>query len=554
MSAQSRALSIPEILDLIFGNLAIEDDGLLAPKTFGGETGSDTDALDWWDSGSDSESSDSDLDLGLSEDSDSDSMSSLSSLGSGILPFRTHIPGMGKRSALFSAALTCRRFTPSALRVLWRTMDSLDPLISVLPVDITRSRKRLLAAEIPPEAWAKFEAYGNRIHVLTLSKKGVKSMTCKSRNRSVYVALFAMNRLQLPSLRALIITRLNNSACLTICSSLLASPRLDRIRIDSVASRDVFASFCTILHHTAQQPLHSFLVNSVVRAADLESIISPTLHVLQVGIGRKGSDLQKLANLPLLRELYLRLAGDMDDISVSLPSLKVLRLSGKLNSISGFLSSCRCDAERVSIKLPDDWHLVATPGPEPGILFAIISKRWKNNIKHIELDCSSYKKPLADVWDNFLETITPLQDIPLLTLRILNSPFRLDSKDIILSVPQYFPHIQTLELPWSKTPKGLTFRQLRSLAEGCPHLQYLGVTVTLQANLSKLPVLNHGLKALNVLNSTTTVPALDTASNLHRIFPLLTRIETTSFALKHEKWKDVERMLELLHERERVLP
>ncbi|TFK64674.1 hypothetical protein BDN72DRAFT_846378 [Pluteus cervinus] len=545
MSAQARALRIPEILDLIFGYFAIEDEGLLIPKSFNCDSESVTDSSDSSDSGSDSGDSDSGSGSGDEESHSSSSSSSGSDTSDGLSHKRTHIFPKGGGSTLFSAALTCRQFTPSALRVLWKTMDSLDPLVSVLPLVADRGKQHLLAPQITPEAWANYDAYRNRIHVLILSKKSIESMTSEPRNRAVYATLFAMNRFRLPCLRILVIPRMNDSNWLTTCSPFLTSPRLQHIRIDLVASSHTFASFCSLLHHAADQPLHSLLINTNVYTTDLGLLITPALRLLQVGLGRKLSASKTLANLPLLRELHLRLAGDVEDKPLLLPSLKVLHLSGDINCIGGFLTSCQCNLDGVFIKLPDSWHPPDNPGPAPKMLISVISQKWQASIKHIELDCESFRKPQKDVWDDFFEMIRPLQDIPLLTFRILNSPFRFKTKDPILSIPAYFPHAQTVDLLWSRPASGLTFPRLRLLAEACPHLLHLGVTILPEAKQNKLPVLNHGLKTLNVLNSNAPAAAADIASTLDRIFPSLSKIKTSSVGLKHTKWKEVERMLEL---------
>ncbi|TFK73109.1 hypothetical protein BDN72DRAFT_246924 [Pluteus cervinus] len=398
MSARSRALNIPEILDLIFDHFSITDEELLRPRPFKYPSSTGIDP-----------NSDNEIEL-VGADGKDDRL------------FRE------SRSTLLAVALSCRRFKPPALRLLWRTMDSLDPLISLLPliVPAARGRRSYLAAQITPETWTRFQTYQNWIHALVFSRQNTRPMV-STRNGLVFTTLSTMKRFLFPSLQILVIRALNYFTCLSTCSVIFTSPNLKYLVVGSVSSQPTFASFCALLHHTSQQPFHTVLINSNVHSTELNLITSPALRVLQVGLGQ---DASALASLPHLRELSLRLAGGVAVEALSLPSLKSLHLSGSMDSIIGFLTRCECHLETISIKLPNDWHPPNSPGLAPNLIFTTIIAKWEASIRHIELDCASTKRPpgTSEVWDGFLDMIRPLRTIPLLTFRILNSPFRVRTR------------------------------------------------------------------------------------------------------------------------------
>ncbi|TFK73111.1 hypothetical protein BDN72DRAFT_876019 [Pluteus cervinus] len=531
MSAKSRALSIPEILDLVFNHFSSAHEKLLIPRPLKITTGNEDDS-----------------------DSSEDEFMRLRRHGR---PDSRDKSTKESRATLLAVALSCRHFAPFALRILWRTMDSLDPLISLLPLVRAAGGLLHLAPDVPQETWTKFEMRQQQIHALVFSN--ARSMV-SMRYSLVFTTLSTMRRFIFPSLHTLIICNLDDTFNIATCSTMLTSPRLRHLCVDSVSNRPSFASFCNLFHHVSENQLHSLIINADVDPTPLNLITSPTLRVLQVGLKLNLPALRTWANLSLLRELHLHLIGDVAEDALPFQSLESLHITGSMQSITAFLVSCECNLQAIFIKLPPKWHLTDGSGPAPRLLFGIIGEKWKTSLRHAELDCASnYPVPsrVTDCWDGFSETIKPLQAIPLLTFRILNSPYRFSSTLSLVSILSRFPHAHTLELLWSKTGKGLTFGELRTIAEVCPNLRHLGISVNLDANTPKLPALNHGLKTLLVLSSDITGEVGDVALNLDRLFPYLTTIQIYQTPLQLAKlggrrtsgrWKEVERMLEFFRQ------
>ncbi|TFK64651.1 hypothetical protein BDN72DRAFT_846363 [Pluteus cervinus] len=458
-------------------------------------------------------------------------------------PSRTRGKGI-----LLAVALSCRCFTLPALRVLWRTMYSIDPLISLLPI-VNLDGQRTLAPQISPEKWARFDLYRHLIRVLSVNHLATEPVSGLWSLDPVWTTIIAIKPLPLPHLHTLIITEFNHAMTPNVFAPFLASPLLQTIQVGKISNRGTFLSFCSLFHHVAPSPLHALLVGQEgVSPATLKLVTSPALRTLQTHLA-EASTFQALDNLPLLQHLQLHLSGDMVEVclqTLSLPSLRLLHISGDIASITGFLSTCECDLERISIKLPSRWHLRDSPGGTPGFLLGLVSTKWAHSLRHLDLWCNATPTATNDLWDNlnFMDMIKSLSSVPLLTLRILDSPFKLGSDTSIVTVASYFPHIQALSLPCSKQGAELTFDELSKIGASCPSLRHLGASVALQGSVLP-PIVEHGLKTLDVLNSLVMGTLEDTALGLDRIFPSLSNIRC-SIPEEDVCWTGVERFLKLI--------
>ncbi|KAI0800343.1 hypothetical protein C8Q74DRAFT_1235912 [Fomes fomentarius] len=90
-------------------------------------------------------------------------------------------------------ARTCKSFSEPALRVLWRELDSLDPLLYLLPQCVLKAdqtgRRYELIGEPNAEEWALFEAYSRRVREVNMDcvsfyDKSIQGMLFKRYNGS----------------------------------------------------------------------------------------------------------------------------------------------------------------------------------------------------------------------------------------------------------------------------------------------------------------------------------------------------------------------------------
>ncbi|TFK64652.1 hypothetical protein BDN72DRAFT_963045 [Pluteus cervinus] len=528
MTAQSRALDISEILDLIFGYIPHEPQFATPPPRPQAEY--------YVDGG------DGFVQLHYIEPTLTSSFAIFEDP-----PVSVVLPTQTGRSTLLAAALSCRRFTSSALAILWRTMDSLDPLVSLLPI-VPYMGQHILAPKISPETWARLDLYRNLIRVLTLSRGSQRIIGGKWYLDGAWTTLLVMKPVPLPHLRALIIPVFDNTISLKSFSPFLTSPLLQRLEVGEVLDLGLFRAFCSLTHHAVQKPFQSIAVESDLLPEDLDMIISPALHSLRARLVVRTVSSHILSSLTSLRHLRLCIRGKVNPQPVMLPALESLHLSGPLESTSGFLTSCTCDLQVLFITLPPHWNLPDRPGDTPKALLRIVANKWPHSLRHLEIDCTTDRYQKNGLWDNFLITIQPIMDLPLLTLRFLNSRFKLGLNVHIVSLASHFRHIQSLVLPRSE---GLTFTELYNLAVGSPQLQHLGVSVNLRKDQPQPSILNHSLKTLHVLDSGLLGPPESIALGLDRIFPSLTKIE--SLLGISDKWHLVEKFLGLYHHaRERL--
>ncbi|TFK64673.1 hypothetical protein BDN72DRAFT_901393 [Pluteus cervinus] len=556
MTAQLRALGIPEILELILNHIPINDEpkrinpvsfGPLplqtapAPRVFQFRLGYSTSVL-----ADPPQVVPHGIGSGFSSQAGTGSLrnSNFASFGEGssvTFGFRTDRPQPSNptsKGTLLAVALSCRLLSPSAIRILWRSMSSLQPLISILPL-IVRDGQRVLAPQISSETWARFDTYRYLIRVLTFEDSTVSGRWVSD---PLWATILAIKPVPLPQLHTLIIPTFHNDMSLNSLTPYLASPLLQNLEVKHIANRGAFVSFCSLFHYAASNSLHSLKIHDFVTPGDVDLIISPALRTMQSDLIQASDSLK---SLPSLQHLHLHLSGEVGHQPLPLTSLRSLNLSGTNDAIVGFLSSCECSLEMISISLYRHFYSEDGPGDMPKILFSIMREKWAHSLRHIELSSMSGQHPTNAEWDNFMETVEPILDLPLISLRFLNFPFKLGSNTSIVSIASHFPLIQSLVLP--RRNPGIGLDELFELAVSCPSLEHLGSSVSIfecSSQLQSSSVLTHGLKTLDVLDSFSYIfNPEDTALGLDRIFPSLNKIEDSLGS--NLKWKEVEKLLKL---------
>ncbi|TFK91989.1 hypothetical protein K466DRAFT_595613 [Polyporus arcularius HHB13444] len=434
-----------------------------------------------------------------------------------------------RRQCLASMARVSRSFSDPSLRALWADMNTLDPLIKILPhvIDAVESVGGLalngrdtyryaLNGDVSDVAWNRFEQYASRIQTLALHHWQTNILDPSSWN---YLARRATGSL-LPSLRSLIWPVAPPYHIDSIC---LLSPSLRKLKI-IFPFRDVippdqwahgirmffrntflaapnlrvlamWSGTITNENISHRVPLQAFgdALSSLTMLPQLTMFQSLHFPILVDNYPL----LSALAALPLLCDLLLHVdlrQGQLKGITSGFSHLKRLSLSGVLDSeaLTDFRESSALQALRLvhhpNAALLDLHQALKVISKQHPLLSQLI---WRHSLENHQPDSLT----------RLLEPISGLRELRVLTLSFTNAT--LSDSDIEL-VATGCPCLIKLKL---KCRKGSaqggspTTHALVVLARQCLSLSllYLSSIRMSEADYSAvdtLPVLDHGLELL----------------------------------------------------------
>ncbi|TFK64650.1 hypothetical protein BDN72DRAFT_963043 [Pluteus cervinus] len=461
-----------------------------------------------------------------------------------------------RRSALRAAALSCRRFSGPALDSLWQTMNSLFPLISILPSTTPNGTLYLRLSQCSPTILDRFSAYANRIRTLVVNGTISKNANSIEVHPSVYGALRNMRPHLLPSLHTLLVPSFSDQN-FDVDVSLIGSSRLQRLEIGTyTGAPEVLETFIVSTSARAGSLSHVSLDCSLANLpADAEeAVLTAVAGVHSLALSSSTlSSLSRLSCLSGLRQLDIPVRISCQSLqkylpkSFSMPHLRKLSVSGYTDSIHQFLPIFqRCKLESLSI------YLIQPSIPSQIKAIAdLIAKNWGETMLHSQFnfdDALQNRQKFGMIFDReFASLFLP----GLLSLEVKNYPGCLGSQTPLANVASHLPAIQSLVLPPHQSGQEPTLDDLRSLAQSCPSLRHLSTSVNLDSKVEvtvEIPFLYHELHTLHVYAS----PIVDTwtvATNLDRTFPYLQKITTSPNldATLYKKWREVERALDLCH-------
>ncbi|TFK73129.1 hypothetical protein BDN72DRAFT_956746 [Pluteus cervinus] len=487
------------------------------------------------------------LSLPVSTLEDVSKIGNLSSRPTKIIAPKTIAPALlechQRRSSLLAAALTCRAFSAPALNSLWEVMNSLAPLICLLPLIEKDGADYVLLQNSTSKMWEKVAVFAARIRVFIYSDDSLYQKTGLPIHPSGYNVLVAFQPVLLPRLKTLLVR-----SCLkdsfAYSSLYFASPLLERLETGTLdigaAEHETFIltvgcrsdrlrhlSFgylgTTPLGFSAFKTLLTAKIQTLgIRAPLTESLIAaselPALEALAIWGTGSPPYLGSVQGFPVLRKLTLR--GDAD------PLLRVLKACiGKLEAVT----------------------LIVTSGSNGGIkhITNLIVERWSESLRHFTLNLQG----VTDSMD-FTALFRSLFGIKLLSFRVLDFPGHLTSS--ILDVASIFPMIHTLHLPRSSPDNTPTFAQLYALTEICPDLRSLMVSFDVNSlgGTPSFPPTGHQLDSLIINHSPiTAITPRQVAFQLDRVFPYLRNL--TSIGLQAAEWEEVLDVLGICHQARR---
>ncbi|TFK64675.1 hypothetical protein BDN72DRAFT_846379 [Pluteus cervinus] len=444
----------------------------------------------------------------------------------------------GLRASLLAAATCCRAFKEPALDALWRTMDSFEPILNMLPI-VNRGVGILQLQDCTPKLWKTVRSYAARIRVFVYHRSLHQSLRLRLLiHASVFNALIARQQLLLPELRVLLIPcyppEFLQSALYFV------SPVLERVETGAAANflypfeLEVFILTVTCrtdrLRHLSLSANPGNLSFSV-----LEAFLSP--HLVTVTLRNPPKEaLTALSSLPNLKDLAIWDAQNTllgNTTSRGFRALEALFLHADAEFLLHFLNACSGRLRSVGFHITEGDNL-----------------QIKNIVDHLaklhskSLRCfgvSLYKGVMLK--GNITVLFRPLFKIPLAGFHVYcghNDTLKIPLLDIASKL-SFVTYITLFPAASGYMPK---FADLHSLAKTHPNLRCLEIALDIQDVLPLFPPTQHELDMLKIhdapLLATNVRPV---ALQLDRLFPYLRVLQ--SQGPDPCRWKEVSDILEI---------
>ncbi|KAJ7853367.1 hypothetical protein B0H13DRAFT_2082727, partial [Mycena leptocephala] len=385
------------------------------------------------------------------------------------------------RRALYSAALTSKIFSGCAVKLLWRRLSHILPLLRLLPTFRLEGEVYILPGLVTEEEWAVVHRYAAYVRDIEFEPYpgGNGLGNGVSLHPSVYV-LLAMRGLPLfPNLRRLSLSNKDYIAEMLLC----LSAGIKSLTLGSVS--DIWAE--------------TFLDRLISDGADLsylsfgncggpnpplsKSITFQTLKVLELhgmNAGITAAHLTEVGSLPALQSFATDMWG-WDHVELTsvarqslfqtLTELKInatpARLHRNIPDLLSAVSSREMQSLSIGASMWQRWEVTTHSAAVFSAIMRCIGARWATTLR----DLNIFR--IAGSHDDLapLEEVTGLQSVSL--KHVLHEPL---SDARVLSVIRALINLRTLEIDGPGAEADVAF--LRCLAEHCPALRTLSVAYT----------------------------------------------------------------------------
>ncbi|KAF8649477.1 hypothetical protein AX16_005780 [Volvariella volvacea WC 439] len=422
---------------------------------------------------------------------------------------------------LLNIALTCQQYKEPALSVLWHSLDTLDPLLCLLP-QIEKQGNISLFNGSRPKSWAKFDSYAEKVKefkyrpppVNTMPQIGSLAHTSVSKARGFFLpnirSLFfdlrsaqsiqnldgLLPALLEPTLRG--ITIWNSDTYLFDTFPLLSALRFTCEDVQFISVRgsasnsalDVISSFpklrqCTYIPYHGNSGVNILFHNSFISALAQ----SPQLQELTLDLTRCSFtrfSVRSGLSFTLLKRLSLH-GHPKSMISV----VNYVQSAG-ISDLSLRLECRSCVADHDTSNFPHmKWDQVNS-------MLDDVSKRWSRSMDSLKLYARCNQIGGTCHIETLMTHIT--------TMTRLRSLELLDDYNRFPSIPNTqawdrlqskLPCLEVLHLPRTSV---LSLPRIHHALSYLPRLQSLGVAISLDEIplLEDLPPLNHDLRTLSI--------------------------------------------------------
>ncbi|KAF7371660.1 hypothetical protein MVEN_00021800 [Mycena venus] len=381
------------------------------------------------------------------------------------------------RRALYSAALTSKLFSECAVKLLWRRLSHILPLLRLLPTFRLEGEVYILPGLATEEEWSVVHRYAAYVRDIEFSGDGVGNRA--SLDPSVYVLLAMRGRPLFPNLRRLTLSNKDYIAEMLLClSSSIKSLTLESVSdiwaetfLDRLVSEGAQLSYLSLGNYHRSHPLLSkFIAFQTLRVVELRGMDE----------GIMAAHLAEVGSLPALQSFATDMLGwdGIEFTSVArqgffqtLTELKINATPARLyRNVPDFLSAVSSREMRslsIGTSMGQRWEATTHSAAVFSAIMRCIGTRWATTLRHLDIiRIAGSPDDLAP-----LEDVTGLQNVSL--KRVLHEPLN-DAR--ILSVIRAWINLRTLEIDGPGAEADVAF--LRCLAEHCPALRTLRVVYT----------------------------------------------------------------------------
>ncbi|KAF9062360.1 hypothetical protein BDP27DRAFT_1336711 [Rhodocollybia butyracea] len=457
------------------------------------------------------------------------------------------------RKALLSLGLASKDFLEPALNSLWKNINNLNPLLSVLPETTVVNGEKMILSQIAPSSWDRLQYYTNRVRTFNdddLLVGPEESIV----HESVYAYLGQKPPI-FPNLRTLRLKhRLcsSNSSIFFLTSTLLDVQWPCRLGV-SDAIADLGPSLSLLASKSPGLPClmlsahpYSGLASSLSRLRALETLAVSGVPDLGTEFIRVISSLLKLTTLSLT--LPVGSLPDYTAVQGGFQSLTQLRLTGSNVNLANFFERVTLAALQ-ALYVECDWERLDEDPPHAEI--ARVTRTLEGKFSSLQTLTVHTAGPLfLNNFDGLLlwSIFEPLLELRTLKLLRYSIPLSLTDQNTA-RIARAWPHLEELELTAVSWDGAIpTVDSLVYFAQYCPNLELLTYPIRLGSipiepaslipptlSLHPLRVFNCSLEA-DVLNPPTIALAL------HQIFPNLKRVYGAG-----NRWDEVQQILRSFH-------
>ncbi|KAF8816030.1 hypothetical protein BYT27DRAFT_7077944 [Phlegmacium glaucopus] len=380
------------------------------------------------------------------------------------------------RRNLLCVALTCKAFLEPALDRRWRSLDSLFPLLRILPSFTQSDGTYVLRGNVADEDWERFDYYARRLRKF-----------CYTRDpENLDIAMHVYFRLAqlrptplLRSLRHLHCPFMSQSDFLISGICLFLSPSLQSLQLENISN--VEDKLCgTVLHALGSDGAQ--IEKIVLRGNGLsmdtvwKAVRFEHLNLLELsGMGKAISleIMEKIGSLPWLVNLVIDFTeSPMAPLTqdIGLKDLKSLIITAPVPFIEALLSHiATTQLETFVAAMPSN-----PPADKKEFLTKVVD-RWGPTLRRIELVHQQLDEAAA-VEHLQIDALSPLVPLRKLTcLRLEGYTMELTDEDVS-DIAVAWPEMDTLVLPFVSVDHPCpTVLSLRIFARLCPSLRYLTV-------------------------------------------------------------------------------
>ncbi|KIK77602.1 hypothetical protein PAXRUDRAFT_166327 [Paxillus rubicundulus Ve08.2h10] len=484
------------------------------------------------------------------------------------------------RGTLAALARTCSSFTEPALDVLWYDLDTFEPLLRSLPLDIWSRggyslREARLSRDLQLSDWDYLQKHCSRVRILGRLVDNIFDSDHPYVSGSVPVELlenlFGDSRAPtcvFPKLEKLFWN--NGKEAVFRYFTKFFAPTLTCIRVATEDWTTVRSSTLHSLQRRCPQvndfgfffPGHGyfFVGNQVGQFSDTIRTLFPVERLAVCAIDYHA--FRHLSTLTTLKSLFVQLPCAMDyycPVEISFPeTLGTLDvLTYHLKFVLKLLANKRFASRHLNIR--SRYHY---PAKSLTHFFEQLRDHFSSDhLTHLSLDITEPSVFSSTVVDIQSQNTFDVQCLPVLfefqslSELKLASYWTLDLDDgWMSSIASSLPNLQVLDLgtesgcDLSHTVLKVTMRGVVSLIDGLPRLRALGLVF--DATLEALPaahdywgVWNSNITILRVGTSPINAPT-EVASRLLSLFPSLKQVEMSGLDDVRYKWERVSELLQ----------